>query len=167
MKRTAETIIWDLDSTLCDTRHRRHLMPEKHLWGTDEASWDEYSRGCAGDAAIPGALALYRLLEPRYTMTILSARAGLPEVYRATHTWLKDHGIRRYRSLILRPANSPASISPTEWKRERVQYMLDQGTKIHLAIDDHPGSAVMFADLGIPTLVVTPPGLGDLNMAHL
>lgn len=163
-KRGAHTVVWDLDSTICDTRHRRHLMPELADWQTPGA-WDEYSRNCAGDTPIEGAVRLFQVLQSGHTMMILSARAGLPEVYRATHRWLHNCGVRRYSRLLLRPPGSP--LGPTEWKKIRLKMLIDEGHEIDLAIDDHPGCAEAFASLGVPTLVVTPPGAYDLAKAHL
>lgn len=158
------TIIWDLDSTLCDTRHRRHLMPERDQWHLND-SWVDYSRACGDDEPIPGAVALFKLLMGGHDLIVMSARSGLASVRRDTHAWLIRHGMDRYQTLILRPVDSP--LSPTEWKKARLQWMVDAGQQIDLAIDGHPGTAAVFAELGIPTLVVTPPGIDYTQMAHL
>ena len=61
---------WDLDSTLCSTMHRRHLVPEIKA---GRATWDDYSDLCVNDEPIAGAVALARMLHaaghPQYAIS--------------------------------------------------------------------------------------------------
>lgn len=149
--------IWDLDSTLCDTRHRRHLMPPREEWSFPGA-WDKFSEACVDDEPIIPIIRLYQSLLQSYQPFILSARSGSPLVYTRTRGWLSKHGVYRFDHLILKPAGLD-HISPSEWKKSVVKNSLDMGYQIDLAIDDHPGIGEIFTELGIPTVIVTPPGL--------
>lgn len=155
--------IWDLDSTLCDTRHRRNLMPDRAAWSVSGA-WDEYSLACSEDAPIAGPIRLYRALLQVYRPIILSARSK--RALNLTQDWLNAHGIWDWKHLVLRPGGND-HLSPSEWKRGLLRGWLEQGKDIQLAVDDHPGSAAVFEGLGIPTVTVTPPGVDYTQLAHL
>lgn len=155
--------IWDLDSTLCDTRHRRHLMPERDRWAVDGA-WDEYSLACHGDAPIDATVRLYRALRHSHRPLILSARSD--RALSLTRDWLRGNGIRDWAGLQLRPSGND-ELRPEEWKRGVVRGWLARGWRIELAVDDHPGTGAMLGELGIPTVVVTPPGVDYTRLAHL
>lgn len=47
---------FDLDSTLCDTGHRHHIIDRVN--GTD---WDVYSQACSGDTLIPSTAAMINI----------------------------------------------------------------------------------------------------------
>lgn len=158
-----DLVIWDLDSTLADTRHRRDFMPPRESW-SDNLAWQGYSMQCAEDAAIEGTHNLFAMLrEVGYIPVILTGRLACAEG--RTKYWLKRHGLAPAH-LIMRP-DVASDLRPEEWKRETVARMLSQGFRVRLAIDDHPGTAAMFKQLGIPTLVVRPPVDEYADMAHL
>jgi hypothetical protein len=59
-------VLWDLDSTLFDTRGRRHLMPPPEIANSENGggahAWIEYSAACADDPPIEGAIRLRKLM---------------------------------------------------------------------------------------------------------
>jgi ribonuclease J len=145
------TVCVDLDSTLCDTSHRHHLvLPGDERENTD---WVAYSLACADDAPIDGTCRLVRLLAADYRIVLVSSR---DEQARAlTETWLEAQGIP-FDELILGGTNgAPAGLA--EFKVHHVGALLERGERVTLVIDDMPGLPEAMKPLGIPVLTVRPP----------
>jgi ribonuclease J len=145
------TICVDLDSTLCDTSHRHHLvLPGEERPNTD---WVAYSLACSDDAPIPGTCRLVRLLSAHYRIVVVSSR---DEQARAlTEAWLAEQGVP-FDELILGGANgAPAGLA--EFKVHHVGALLAGGENVALVIDDMPGLPEAMAPLGVPVLTVRPP----------
>ena len=66
---------WDLDSTLCDTRHRQHMAAQVR---EKKATWLEYSLACADDEPIEGAVAMVRFIAAQDRLI------GIAGAYRST-----------------------------------------------------------------------------------
>lgn len=161
----ATTVLWDLDSTLADTRHRREHIPPRDQWSNNLA-WEKYSLACADDTVIPGARNLFQMLGRSYCRTIVLT-GRLDVALEPTKKWLEENDLAYKKVHLLMRPTERSDLRPEEWKRGVVQGLLDEGHVIRLAVDDHPATAVMFAGLGIPTLVVRPPTDDYADMAHL
>jgi ribonuclease J len=141
----------DLDSTLCDTSHRHHLvLPGEERPNTD---WVAYSLACSDDAPIPGTCRLVRLLSAHYRIVIVSSR---DEQSRSlTEAWLTEQDVP-FDELILGGIDgAPAGLA--EFKVHHVGALLARGENVALVIDDMPGLPAAMAPLGVPVLTVRPP----------
>jgi hypothetical protein len=148
-------VVVDLDSTLADTRGRRHLAPTGTARHT-LAGWEPYSLACWDDVPISGMVKLVRLLHGPYVVFLLSARNDVAE--RETRQWLLAHGVP-YDRLRLRGRDEQLGDTPSEWKIKILQSWQDEGWDLALNIDDwaETCSAVTGA-LGIPSVTPMPPG---------
>lgn len=145
------TVCVDLDSTLCDTSHRHHLV----LAGEEreQTDWVAYSLACAGDAPIEGVRRLVRLLARDHRIVLVSSR---DEQARAlTEAWLAEHDVP-FDELILGGVDgAPAALDA--FKVHHVAALIDRGERVALVIDDLPSLPAAMAPLGVPVLSVRPP----------
>lgn len=148
---TDEVVCFDLDSTLCDTRHRHHLvLPGEER---DQTDWVAYSLACADDAPIEGACRLLRLLARHWRIVLVSSRDE--QARPLTERWLAEHGIP-YDELILGGTDgAPAGLE--DFKVHHVRTLLDAGLRVVLVVDDLPTLPAAMAAIGVPTLSVRPP----------
>ena len=88
-------VIFDLDGTLCDVRHRRHFVTEK------PKNWKAWNEEMVNDTLNEPVALVYHLLKQLtfYDVILVSGRS---EDYREkTEKWLKDHAIA-YDALYMR-----------------------------------------------------------------
>lgn len=79
-------IIFDIDGTIADCRHRRHFVND----GNND--WDSFYHAMADDKPIKPIISLYHHLLPRVTK--IKFITGRPESYRnQTQEWLIHRGI--------------------------------------------------------------------------
>ncbi len=147
----SETICVDLDSTLCDTRHRHPMVLSGE--DRDRTDWVAYSLACEADAPIQGTCHLVRLLVRHYRIVLVSSR---DEAARSlTERWLEEYDVP-YDELILGGvAGAPEGLE--EFKVHHVRSLLERGEKVVLVIDDLPTLPAAMAAVGVPTLSVRPP----------
>lgn len=155
-------ITYDLDSTLCDTRHRHRLIDR--INGTD---WDAYSKACVDDVVIEGALALLKILkaDPNNQIHFVTGRteAARPE----TQAWLEKH-FPDYDGLWMddTPGGDHFAVygGHAEYKVARVQHVADHvGEPVAFHVDDWAEVAVALGKAGVPTMCVrTPSEVEDL-----
>lgn len=141
----------DLDSTLCDTSHRHHLV----LDGDERVNtdWVAYSLACADDAPIEGTCRLVRLLSAYYRIVLVSSRDE--QARTLTEAWLARHEVP-FDELILGGVDGvPAGLA--DFKVHHVAMLLDRGEDVALVVDDLPGLRDAMAPLGVPVLAVRPP----------
>jgi FMN phosphatase YigB (HAD superfamily) len=80
-------IIFDLDGTLADCRHRL-----KYINGEmGKKDWDAFHKACVHDIPIEPVVDLYRQLYPTNHVRIWSGRNKV--VWEETHAWLDQHRI--------------------------------------------------------------------------
>jgi len=90
-----KTVIFDLDGTLADIDHRRHLVMQ------EPKNWDEFYARCVNDTPnLPVVEMFQRLAEGGYIMIVCSGRRE--EVRKETYQWLRKYGIKP-DLLIMRP----------------------------------------------------------------
>jgi hypothetical protein len=141
------TVLVDLDGTICDTSGRAHLLDAK------PRDWAAYSAACGSDEPIPAVLDVVEALQRSHEIILVTGRGvgARPQ----TEAWLKDHRIP-WDSMWMREAGD--NRRNPDLKKGIAEHLQQCGRTIKLAIDDHPGVATVYAELGIPTLLVTRPG---------
>lgn len=148
---TRPTVCVDLDSTLCDTSQRHHLV----LSGDerDQTDWIAYSMACADDEPIEGTRRLVRLLSAYYRVVFVSSRDE--KARSLTEAWLTEHDVP-FDELILGGVDgAPAGLA--EFKAHHVAALLARGEQVALVVDDMPGLPAALAPLDVPVLTVRPP----------
>lgn len=145
----------DLDSTLCDTRHRQLMLPPPEQ--RKDYDWTSYSLLCANDSPIQGAVRLLELLAPTHEIIILSARTN--KSLELTSAWLKEHLSIKPLAILLQEFEH--FLGHAEYKPYRIQQLQRSGFDVRLHIDDWYEVETALEPLGVPTLVVFPPHLRD------
>ncbi len=149
------TVCVDLDSTLCDTRHRRHMI--RAADDPVPMDWRAYSLACTDDAPIEGPITLLRLLAPACRIVILSAR---DEAARGlTERWLREHEVPYDRLILYRPGVDDPDMGT--FKAEQVRRLRAEGAEVALMVEDAPLVAASMRDVGVATLLVQPPVADD------
>ena len=142
------TVCVDLDSTLCDTSHRHHMV----LDGDERVNtdWVAYSLACADDARIEGTCRLVRMLAEHHKIVLISSRDE--QARSLTEAWLAEHNVP-YDELIL----GDGTVGLEEFKAHHVAALIERGETVELVIDDLTTLPATLAPLGIPVLTVRPP----------
>lgn len=152
-------LLVDLDSTLCDTRHRWPLSPIDPATGQwllpepeRRAAWQRYSMACPGDTLIPAVRDLmrsWRALGNR--VHIVSGRDACAEPH--TRAWLDSHTVP-YDGIHLHQPGGDW----TDHKVATIARLREAGERPVLFVDDWPPIAERVPDkTGVPVVLVTPP----------
>jgi len=146
------TVFFDLDSTLCNTSQRHHLINQEDKPSTD---WVAFSMACGEDTPFPGAVRLAQLLyETGFRIVILTGRDE--PARNLTVSWLLRHGVS-FDDLLMRVEGDDRH-NP-EYKADRiVEYCEQTGAIPELLVDDWP--ATSDAVSGVCPVVVTNPMYG-------
>lgn len=89
-------IVFDLDGTLCNVRHRRQYV------ATKPRNWNAWNAGIVNDTPIPQVLEVFNALKDRFPIFFVSGRS---DDYRdVTIQWLEKYGITEldYNGLLMR-----------------------------------------------------------------
>jgi phosphoglycolate phosphatase-like HAD superfamily hydrolase len=146
MRRKINSVVFDLDSTLADTRPRHHLLPRNN----PEASWEDYAAACSLDEPIPGTIRAARLHWQQAEVHIVSERAA--SALEDTQKWLARHDVL-FDCVSLRPEGQPSDGSGV------ITYIkaLRQVSQVLLAYQDWPPLAERITEeTGVPCVVVNP-----------
>ena len=143
------TICVDLDSTLCDTSPRHHLISDPR----EDTDWVAYSLACENDMPIPGACRLVKLLAPHYRIVIVSSRDE--SARELTERWLAAHDVP-FDELILGGGDG-APTGLEDFKVHHVGAIVGRGEQVALMVDDLPSLPPAMQLLGVPVLTVRPP----------
>lgn len=156
----------DLDSTLCDTEHRHHMIDRVN--GTD---WDAYSKACVGDGLVVATEAFVRILaNAGYQIHYVTGRtvAAMPE----TRAWLDKHqmpcdGLWMDDT----PEGDHFAVygGHAQYKAVRVLDVAEAvGVPVSLHIDDWADVKLALEEVGVPTLCVrTPTEIRDFRDGSL
>ena len=83
-----KAILFDLDGTMCDVKHRRQYV------ATKPRNWDAWNAGIINDKPIPQVLEVFNALKDRFVVFFVSGRS---DDYRdVTVEWLEKQGITEY-----------------------------------------------------------------------
>lgn len=139
------SVIFDLDGTICDNRHRQHFLDR------DPKDWVSFFNHCIHDSPFPYVVALYRALQAfGYEMLLCSGR---PDSHRKqTEWWLAETGRISYAELIMRRHGDYRP--DTVVKKEMLDDLLQRGKQIAFVIDDRPDVVRMWRDNAIPCFAV-------------
>jgi hypothetical protein len=141
-------VLFDLDSTLGDTRHRWHLSP----MANPLSSWEAYCGARMGDVPLLGPVTLARLLYPHHQIHICSgSEASSGDV---TRSWLNMHRVP-YDVLKQRPEGDRRKNHVL--KISYIEELHARGTRVVLFLEDHPEVAEEIPRAtGVPVLGVNP-----------
>ena len=145
-------IIFDIDGTLADVRHRLH-----HLDG--EKNWHAFFNDMGDDPVIEPVATLARhIATTRHksgieAVLVVSARPASAAWGKITKAWLERHGIV-YDRLYMRAEDDRRPDQVV--KSEILQRILDDGYSPVLVVDDRPQVVAMWRDHGIVTLQCAP-----------
>jgi hypothetical protein len=142
-------VVFDLDDTLRDSRHRHHLSP----YSDPASSWRAFFDADAADPPLPGAVELTRSLRADCGIHIVTM-AGNP---RGVAGWLSRHDVRWDGLACLTHATAgvyPPGQTTGTLKQAHFRGLLAAGFDIRLVIDDSPEVTGAARELGIPAITV-------------
>jgi hypothetical protein len=173
---------YDLDSTVCDTSHRHHLINEEERHLTD---WVAYSMACADDEPLTGTISLLqqlRLLDDDAVFIAISGRAE--QARELTVEWLTKFGVPFDRIILREPQavgtegqplhHDPRGIDDPRYrakknedlKRDELLKLRAEGIFVQLMIDDWFPVQKACAQIGIPCVIVATPYDDKVMEAH-
>lgn len=119
-----KTVVIDLDGTLANIQHRRHLV------ACDKPQWDEFYAACDKDVLNPWCAELMRaMMDQGCIVLIVSARRDSEK--EKTVKWLKDNYVK-YDDLIMLRKGSDS----TEDKKLKRKWLYEYGKENILFIVD-------------------------------
>lgn len=147
----------DLDSTLCDTRHRKGII-EKYTSAGLPIDWDDYARSCIKDEPT-GLVFVLQQMQYAIPWHVTSGRSmGALE---GTMAWLKRHRLTPQSVNLEDSRERHLELGHVEWKVQRI-LALSEIYPIKIHIDDWSGIAVELEKRSggaIRGMTVTPPGM--------
>jgi hypothetical protein len=156
-------VVYDLDSTIADTRQRWHLaplLPGGRAPGRAENTWREYALACAGDALIPGIAERMKLDHEHHQVHICSGRDAA--AHDLTLGWLERMVPGRWDFLQLQKL--PERLKGDDTGRTNsaheiryIQGLLESGVQVVMVYEDWPAVACQVREAtGVPVLTVNP-----------
>ena len=148
-------IVFDLDGTLADDSHRKHLIEGDHK------DWDAYFAACDGDAPLIACQLLVDLVRAGHWIEIWSGRgAGVDLENRLkTMRWLERHcdGITPNVDIKRLRMRGFSDYTPDiELKLGWLNEGRAEGTPPALVFDDRDRVVAMWREQGIPCFQVAP-----------
>lgn len=145
--RWRQAVLYDLDSSVADTRQRRYLCP---LFNP-ESSWTDYAMACAHDEPMQASILVLRAFAALgHSCHAVSARPIAAEAL--TSVWLSQHDVPCH-SLRLRQPSDPEDSG--EFKLSVVGEFAAGGYEPYLFLEDLP-SVVRLLSAVVPVLAVNP-----------
>lgn len=148
-------IIVDLDGTLCDNTHRRHLVPPKELAETTKA-WVLFNKACIDDKPIgPMVELLTKLSSSVYWYEVIFVTGRGEQARSETEAWLRKNiswFCHNDYELIMRPVDE--NRSPAEFKHDTFK-SLGLG-KNDIVLDDDP-RIIKMVHKNFGAIVINPP----------
>lgn len=154
-------VTMDLDSTLCNTGHRHHMIDRER--GTD---WHAYSAACVDDEVVEGLAVVARLIASIPDVTVVGLSARTHSALAQTMTWLKANDIPLQTVFLDEGTPKEYGIEYThaQYKFRRLREVEEaMGMKCILHFDDYAEVAYEFGKHGVPVVCVrTPQEVVDL-----
>ena len=136
-------VVFDLDGTLADVEHRRHLIQKP------SRQWDAFFAACTDDTLIEAAALAFRA--HRAAGHRVEVWSGRSDAVRAeTEDWLGRHGLAPAR-LLMRPARD---YTPDDDLKEAWLDRSDPAPS--LVYDDRDKVVAMWRRRGVPCFQVAP-----------
>lgn len=146
----SKTVFVDLDSTLCDTSPRHHLI----LDDRSKMDWEAYAMACGDDKPVEGVIRLVQMLARTRMFLIVILSGRMEKADKLTREWLQRFDVP-YHDLILRPPDLEHLTNEQFKVQMMLQWLLEHPwTEPELVIDDWPPVAEKMLELGIPCLIV-------------
>lgn len=143
----------DLDSTLCDTGHRQHLLTDAQSRG-EPVDWAAYAAMCTDDGLVEAVAILVRLLSKEHAVHIVSGRDE--SARESTYKWLDKYAIPFHRVWL--DAGEHTGIGHAQYKLRLLQKVEEEtGGKVILHIDDWDDVTALLNANGYPTVCVRTP----------
>jgi hypothetical protein len=139
-------IVFDIDGTLSDPEHRRHLVANR-----PKPDWEEFQRLEHLDPAIEPVAALARTLAAAHRIVLCTGR--MESSRGATEAWLAKHRIP-YQGLYMRPQGDFRSDEIV--KGELLDAITADGYEIMVAFDDRQRVVDMWRSRGVLCCQVAP-----------
>lgn len=145
---------------MCDRDGTLASVKEVAPIDREPESWRNYNAALPFDAPVPGVVKLLQLLDPYYTIIVVSGRAqgdyqGDTHRYYQMLDWLRKHDIPFF-TLKMRKGGDTRRDSIV--KREIYDSLVSTGLyDIQLVIDDRPQVIEMWESVGLPVLKVADP----------
>lgn len=135
-------VIFDLDGTLSDHRHRLSLAPPL----CEKPDWSAYSKACVDDPPILPMIAMAKTLGRDHKIWIVSGRGS--EVQEETIAWIKKHEVP-VDMLILRKEgyHAPGDVLKAGWVS---QGLVPRKEDVLAVFEDQPSVVSMWRNLGYP-----------------
>lgn len=156
-----KVVLWDLDSTLCNTMHRQPMVAAIRASNNTGPTWEDYSLACIDDEPIEGAIALARLIststytdaggkQQHYRQLGVSGRSRCAEA--ATWAWLVHHQVP-LDDVILREDGDRTENGL--FKAGVIEKLREQLVEVSLYVEDWKETAdVIREKTGVPVLLV-------------
>lgn len=143
-------LIIDIDGTLVDNTHRRHLVPKENQ--RDPRAWAPFNMACMGDAPIMQNIITVRtLLEAGFLGIYVTSRGNTARA--VTMDQLRSIELPS-TPLVMRPMDEPRR--PWEWKAAVIDDIEKYyGYKVSAAIEDDPTVCAMYRERGIAVAQVS------------
>jgi hypothetical protein len=140
----------DLDSTVCLTTHRHHMINNAERFRTD---WRAYGLACAGDGDGPGMplLQAWVAMGGKFIATSRRDHAA----YALTAKWFEERELQPLEINLLKGPHSSLQTHHGLWKRDSIRdYERRSGNRVALHIDDWHGVTQCLLKHGIPAMTV-------------
>lgn len=143
-------IAWDLDSTICNTEHRRHVSDAVRA---EQATWDDYAMLCSDDEPIEGSVALMCILAKHgYANVAISGRSEC--ALDKTWAWMLRHGVPLNAVLLRRDGDHRPN---GDYKVAVLRELQHQGVDVQLFLEDWGKVAEQVRqETGIPVVGINP-----------
>lgn len=157
-----EAIIVDLEDTLSDTDHRKHLWPEQ---GSQEEAFNAWNEGLVDDPPT-SLIPIIQSLSKKYEIIICTAK---PIKYRTIiYNWLKKE-LGWEPAFVFMRSEAEMNLSSPEYKNNTLSHIIRElKFRVILAIDDRKDVCNMNINRGIYTwlyeknTIIIPPGIKKL-----
>lgn len=138
-------VLFDLDSTIYDTRHRHHLAPPHDPTKT----WADYAGACLGDTPFEGVAILMRYLWLESEIHVISGRDG--SSLEKTEIRLREDELP-YDAIRLRALDDETS--NVDIKVSYIRELRAAGRFVALAFDDWPETCEGIQAEGVPVVCI-------------
>lgn len=136
-----KVIIVDLDGTLCNIKHRLHLLKE------EGDHWSKFFAGMAGDSVNVWCKELIEAMKENYGILLVSGR---PDNYRnVTEKWLLDNNVS-YDALYMREAGDRRQDYLV--KKEIYERYIREAMDVLFIVDDRKQVVDGWRELGLTVL---------------
>ncbi|WP_299632349.1 HAD family acid phosphatase [uncultured Roseobacter sp.] len=137
------TILFDIDGTIADIRHRRHFLDGAN------PDWRSFNSKMGDDTPNRPVVSLYRTLWESHNFQIILVSGRGEESRKITETWLTWNSIP-FDRLLMRPKGDFRS--DVVIKQELLDQLQKEGAQISFVVDDRNSVVNMWRRNGITCL---------------